>query len=209
MNVLMSDRVSYDRLRNSAVDADHEQDLETPSSSNLHSIQRLVDDHPASASGQGGSHSTWHRAFRIVVSISLHNIPEGMVVGVAFAAASAGATTLGAAATLAVGIGLQNVPEGAAVSLPLRRLGYSRWWSFFFGQLSGALEVLGGVMGAAVVSAASTILPFALSFAAAIMLVVVVRELLPDAVNEENKVTGVHSFVAGFLLMMVLDVALS
>ena len=154
-----------------------------------------------------------HRILLLVLSITLHNIPEGMAVGVAFGALHSGAFSpeaLMGAVTIAIGIGLQNFPEGAAVSLPLRREGYSRGRSFFVGQASGMVEPIAGVLGAAMVVYISTILPFALAFAAGTMILVAVHELIPEC--QQNK--DAHPYfatmgiVCGFALMMILDVAL-
>lgn len=154
-----------------------------------------------------------NRILLLVLSITLHNIPEGLAVGVAFGALHAGGYTTEAlmgAVTIAVGIGLQNFPEGAAVSLPLRREGYSSRRSFFLGQASGMVEPLAGVLGAAMVVHIETILPFALAFAAGTMILVAVHELIPECQQnqETNPYFATMGIVCGFALMMVLDVAL-
>ncbi len=154
-----------------------------------------------------------NRILLLVLSITLHNIPEGLAVGVAFGALYTGTYSpeaLMGAVTIAIGIGLQNFPEGAAVSLPLRREGYSPGRSFFVGQASGMVEPIAGVLGAAMVVYISAILPFALAFAAGTMILVVVHELIPEC--QQNK--DAHPYfatmgiVCGFALMMILDVAL-
>lgn len=154
-----------------------------------------------------------NRILLLVLSITLHNIPEGLAVGVAFGALHAGGYTPEAfmgAATIALGIGLQNFPEGAAVSLPLRREGYSATKSFFMGQASGMVEPLAGVLGAAMVVHMSAILPFALAFAAGTMILVAVHELIPECQQNQldNPYFASMGIVFGFALMMVLDVAL-
>ena len=154
-----------------------------------------------------------NRILMLVLSITLHNIPEGLAVGVAFGALHANGYTTEAlmgAVTIAIGIGLQNFPEGAAVSLPLRREGYSRGKSFFWGQASGMVEPLAGVLGAAMVVHIEAILPFALAFAAGTMILVAVHELIPECQQNQdaNPYFATMGIVCGFALMMVLDVAL-
>lgn len=139
----------------------------------------------------------------LMTAITLHNIPEGMAVGLAFAL-SGGTDGLTAAAALALGIGVQNVPEGAAVSLPLRRMGMSRGRAFSMGVLSGAVEPLFGMLAVMAVSGISRIMPWLLGFSAGAMLYVVVCELIPAADDRR----GLFWYIAGFLLMMILDVAL-
>ena len=139
----------------------------------------------------------------LMTAITLHNIPEGMAVGLAFAL-SGGADGLTAAAALALGIGVQNVPEGAAVSLPLRRMGMSRGRAFSMGVLSGAVEPLFGMLAVMAVSGINRIMPWLLGFSAGAMLYVVVCELIPAADDRR----GLFWYIAGFLLMMILDVAL-
>ncbi len=150
------------------------------------------------------------RSVLLVSSITLHNIPEGLAIGVGFGALAAGATpaALTAAWMLAIGIGLQNFPEGAAVSLPLRREGMGRGKACFFGQLSGAGEPLAGVLGCLLAVRVQSLLPFALAFAAGAMVVVVVSELVPE--SQRSLRPGLMSLatLAGFAVMMILDVAL-
>jgi len=158
-----------------------------------------------------GVKTSWQRSTLLVVAITLHNIPEGLAVGVAFGAVAAGlpAATIGGAVALAIGIGLQNFPEGAAVSLPLRREGMSRWRSFLLGQASGIVEPIAGVAGAIFVLRMIHILPYALAFAAGAMIYVVVEELIPESQRREAHIDVVTmATMAGFSLMMVLDVAL-
>lgn len=152
------------------------------------------------------------RSILLVFSIVLHNIPEGLAVGVAFgAAASLGTEGIMAALSVAIGIGIQNFPEGAAVSIPLRQEGLSRRKSFMYGQASGLVEPIAGVIGALLVSHMQSILPYALSFAAGAMIYVVVEELIPEAQTEATP-KGAHfatfGCIAGFIVMMILDVAL-
>ncbi len=157
-----------------------------------------------------GIHTSWRRSVLLVLAITIHNIPEGLAVGVAFGAAAAGfpGATLGAAVALALGIGIQNFPEGAAVSMPLRREGFSRRRAFWWGQLSGAVEPLAGVVGAAAVLLMRPLLPYALSFAAGAMIFVVAEELIPEAHRGSHSDYVTMSVMGGFALMMTLDVAL-
>ncbi len=141
------------------------------------------------------------------IAVTVHNIPEGLAVGVAFGALAAGhAGEFVSAVMLAVGIGIQNFPEGMCVSFPLRANGAGRWKSFFYGQLSGAVEIVAGVIGAIAVGAVSGILPWALSFSAGAMLAVVCSELIPESFAE-GKIRATIGIIAGFALMMILDIA--
>lgn len=154
-----------------------------------------------------------NRIIMLILSITLHNIPEGLAVGVAFGALQeSGYTTesLMGAISVAVGIGLQNFPEGAAVSIPLRREGYSRKKSFFFGQASGMVEPIAGVVGALLVVHVETVLPYALSFAAGAMILVVVHELIPECqrYKKAQPYFATMGIVSGFAVMMLLDVML-
>lgn len=166
--------------------------------------------HPAMAENNpDGPPSTLKRTTLLVLAITLHNIPEGLAVGVAFGAiGSMPEANVAAAATLALGMGLQNFPEGLAVSMPLRREGLSRASSFFYGQLSAIVEPIFAVLGAALVSVAQPVLPFALSFAAGAMIFVVVEETVPESQSSGNGDLATTGFLAGFAVMMVLDVAL-
>jgi zinc transporter, ZIP family len=161
-----------------------------------------------------GLHTTWRRSVLLVSAITLHNIPEGLAIGVAFGAVGLGITegvpeaSLGAAVALAIGIGLQNFPEGTAVSMPLRREGISRGKSFFYGQLSAMVEPVAAVAGAAAVLFARPILPYALAFAAGAMIFVVAEELIPEAKRGSPDIAAL-SLMVGFSVMMSLDVALS
>lgn len=154
----------------------------------------------------------FNRIFLLVLSITLHNIPEGLAVGVAFGALGVQYSTevFMAAVSVAIGIGLQNFPEGAAVSLPLRREGYSRQKSFLIGQASGLVEPIAGVIGAALVLYVNKILPFALSFAAGAMILVSVHELIPACQENRsrNQYNATVGIILGFAIMMLLDVML-
>jgi len=157
-----------------------------------------------------GVSTSWRRSILLVLAITIHNIPEGLAVGVAFGALAADlpAASLGAAIALALGIGIQNFPEGAAVSVPLRREGFSRLKSFWYGQLSGIVEPIAGVIGAATVILMRPILPYALSFAAGAMIYVVVEELIPESQLEKHTDVATVGAMLGFAVMMTLDVAL-
>ncbi len=158
-----------------------------------------------------GIKTSWQRSTLLVLAITLHNIPEGLAVGVAFGAVAAHlpSATLGGAIALAIGIGLQNFPEGAAVSLPLRREGMGRTKSFIMGQASGLVEPIAGVLGAVFVLNIQSILPYALCFAAGAMIFVVVEELIPESQrNDANIDIVTMATMIGFTVMMILDVAL-
>jgi ZIP family zinc transporter len=157
-----------------------------------------------------GIKTSWQRSILLVLAITLHNIPEGLAVGVAFGAIAADlpAATLGGAVALALGIGIQNFPEGTAVSVPLRREGLSRIKSFWYGQLSGIVEPMAGVIGAAAVILIKPLLPYALAFAAGAMIYVVVEELIPESQLEKNTDVATMGAIVGFAVMMTLDVAL-
>jgi len=164
-------------------------------------------------STQGKPNERLHRIVMLILSITLHNIPEGLAVGVAFGALQGnGYTTenLMGAISVAVGIGLQNFPEGAAVSVPLRREGYSRKKSFLFGQASGMVEPVAGVLGALLVVYVEAILPWALSFAAGAMILVAVHELIPECQRNQRSEPyfATMGIVLGFAVMMLLDVML-
>lgn len=157
-----------------------------------------------------GIKTSWQRSILLILAITLHNIPEGLAVGVAFGALANNpdAGMLAGAIALAIGIGLQNFPEGAAVSIPLRREGFSRFKAFNYGQLSGIVEPIAGVLGAYLVLAVTPLLPYALSFAAGAMIFVVVEELIPESqMGNETDLSTIGAML-GFATMMVLDVAL-
>ena len=160
-----------------------------------------------------GIKTDWHKTTLLVLAITLHNIPEGLAIGVLFGAAS----TLGgfeqtemiiAAITLAIGIGIQNFPEGFAVSMPLRRQGVSRFKSFWYGQLSAVVEPIAAVVGAVAVAFFTPILPYALAFAAGAMIFVVVEEVIPETQQDKYTDIATLGFIGGFIIMMMLDVAL-
>ena len=157
-----------------------------------------------------GISTSWRRSVLLVLAITIHNIPEGLAVGVAFGALAADlpSATLAGAVALAVGIGIQNFPEGAAVSVPLRREGMSRLKSFWYGQVSGLVEPIAGVIGAAAVILMRPLLPYALAFAAGAMIYVVVEELIPEAQLEKSTDIATIGVMLGFTVMMTLDVAL-
>jgi zinc transporter, ZIP family len=158
-----------------------------------------------------GIESSWKRSTLLVSAITLHNIPEGLAVGVAFGAVASdmSTATIGGAVALAIGIGLQNFPEGTAVSMPLRREGMSRSKSFLIGQASGMVEPVAGVAGVLFVLYLQDILPYALCFAAGAMIFVVVEELIPESQKNKDHIDLVTmATMIGFAVMMILDVAL-
>ena len=156
-----------------------------------------------------GIPTRWKRTTLLILAITLHNIPEGLAIGVAFGAVAANlpSATLAGAIALALGIGIQNFPEGLAVSFPLRREGLSRWKSFFYGQLSATVEPVAGVIGAAAVMLSRPLLPYALSFAAGAMIFVVVEEVIPESQRHGNTDFATLGAMVGFTVMMTLDVA--
>lgn len=157
-----------------------------------------------------GVQTKLRRTTLLILAITLHNIPEGLAVGVLFGAAANGMqdASIAAAVALAIGIGIQNFPEGIAVAMPLRRHGVSRFRSFWYGQLSAIVEPLAGVVGAFAVIYIEPILPFALAFAAGAMIYVVVEEVIPETQRDKYTDIAVLGFIGGFVVMMVLDVGL-
>lgn len=157
-----------------------------------------------------GVKSPWHRTTLLVLAITMHNIPEGLAVGVLFGGVALGIpeATIGGAVALALGIGIQNFPEGIAVSMPLRRQGMSRFKSFWYGQLSAIVEPIAAVIGALAVTFFTPILPYALAFAAGAMIFVVVEEVIPETQRDKYTDVATLGFIGGFILMMILDVAL-
>ncbi len=157
-----------------------------------------------------GVKSPWHRTTLLVSAITMHNIPEGLAVGVLFGGVAAGIpeATIGGAVALALGIGIQNFPEGIAVSMPLRRQGVSRFKSFWYGQMSAIVEPIAAVIGALAVTFFTPILPYALSFAAGAMIFVVVEEVIPETQRDKYTDIATLGFIGGFIVMMILDVAL-
>ena len=157
-----------------------------------------------------GIKTPWHKTTLLVLAITLHNIPEGLAVGVLFGGVSLGLpeATISGAVVLALGIGIQNFPEGIAVSMPMRRLGASRIKSFWYGQLSAIVEPLAAVLGAFAVTFFSPLLPYALSFAAGAMIFVVIEEVIPETQQDKYTDFATMGFILGFIIMMSLDVAL-
>ena len=157
-----------------------------------------------------GIKTPWHKTTLLVLAITLHNIPEGLAVGVLFGGVSLGLpeATISGAVILALGIGIQNLPEGIAVSMPMRRLGASRIKSFWYGQLSAIVEPLAAVLGAFAVTFFSPLLPYALSFAAGAMIFVVIEEVIPETQQDKYTDFATMGFILGFIIMMSLDVAL-
>jgi ZIP family zinc transporter len=155
-----------------------------------------------------GVATKWHRSTLMLLAITLHNIPEGLAVGILFGAAAMGTegATFQAAIALAIGIGIQNFPEGMAISMPLRRNGVGRRRSFWYGQLSAVVEPVAGVLGAVAVIYMQVILPYALSFAAGAMIFVVVEEVIPETQRDKYTDLAVLGFMVGFVVMMILDV---
>ena len=157
-----------------------------------------------------GIKSPWQRTTLLVLAITLHNIPEGLAVGVLFGGVAAGIpeASIAGAVTLAIGIGIQNFPEGIAVAMPLRRMGMSRRKSFMYGQASALVEPIAGVLGAVAVTFFTPVLPYALAFAAGAMIYVVVEEVIPETQQDKNTDIATLGFIGGFIVMMSLDVAL-
>lgn len=158
-----------------------------------------------------GIKTPWHRTTLLVLAITLHNIPEGLAIGVLFGGVAAGfdGATIGGAVALALGIGLQNFPEGFAVSMPIRRQGLSKLKSFMYGQSSALVEPIAAVIGAWAVMTFQPILPYALAFAAGAMIFVVVEEVIPETQRDKYTDVATLGFIGGFIIMMTLDVGLS
>ena len=168
--------------------------------------------HPSAASPEG-VRTPWRRRTLMVIAVTLHNFPEGLAVGVAFGAAASGlpSATMASAVALAIGIGIQNLPEGLAVSMPLSDLGIPRWKCFLYGQFSGMVEPIAGVLGALIVLTSQAVLPYVLAFAAGAMIFVVAEDLVPEAqAHSEGGGNDLATFgvMSGFAIMMLLDVAL-
>jgi ZIP family zinc transporter len=157
-----------------------------------------------------GIKTPWHRTTLLVLAITLHNIPEGLAVGVLFGGVAAGIpeASIAGAVALALGIGIQNFPEGIAVSMPMRRQGVSRFKSFWYGQLSAIVEPFAAVFGALAVTFFTPLLPYALAFAAGAMIFVVVEEVIPETQQDKYTDIATLGFIGGFIVMMTLDVAL-
>lgn len=169
-----------------------------------HIHKKNGEDHPE------GLKTPWGKSTLMFLAVTLHNFPEGLAVGVAFGAAASGmpSATIAGALALTLGIGIQNLPEGAALSIPLRREGMSRWKSFFWGQFSGMVEPLGGLLGAGMVMVAQPIMPYTLAFAAGAMIFVVAEEVIPQSQSGEHSHLATLGVMLGFAVMMLLDVAL-
>lgn len=157
-----------------------------------------------------GIETNWNKTILLVLAITLHNIPEGLAVGVAFGAIASNmpGAELGAAIALALGIGIQNFPEGIAVAMPLRRQGVGRFKCFWWGQLSAVVEPIAGVIGAVAVIYAQPILPYALAFAAGAMIFIVIEEVVPESQSDKYTDYSTMGLIGGFIVMMILDVAL-
>lgn len=167
--------------------------------------------HPGLAAGQEeGVRTSWQRATLLVLAITLHNVPEGLAIGVAYGGASLAGDELllAGAVALTIGIALQNFPEGVAVAMPLRREGVSRWKCFNYGQLSAVVEPVAAVVGAIAVVQMQSLLPYALSFAAGAMIYVVVEELIPESQQGGHSDVATMATIGGFVVMMILDVGL-
>lgn len=176
----------------------------------LYALDRLLPHlHPGSDKPEGPA-SSFKRTTMLVMAVTLHNIPEGMAVGLSFALSvqSGASITLASAIALALGIGLQNFPEGAAISLPLKKEGCKNSKAFIYGSLSGIVEPIAGILTVAVAGTVTVIMPWLLSFAAGAMVFVVVEELIPEAHLDDHSHAGTFGFMLGFLVMMMLDVAL-
>lgn len=176
----------------------------------LYTLDRLLPHlHPGSKEPEG-PHSSLKRTTMLILAVTLHNIPEGMAVGLSFALSlqSGASVTLASAIALAIGIGLQNFPEGAAISLPLKKEGCRNGKAFLYGTLSGIVEPIAGILTVAIAGAVTVVMPWLLAFAAGSMVYVVVEELVPEANLNDHSHAGTFGFMFGFLVMMILDVAL-
>lgn len=176
----------------------------------LYSIDKVLPHLHVNFQKVEGVKTPWQKTTLMILAITLHNIPEGLAVGVLFGGVAAGIpeASIAGAVALAVGIGLQNFPEGIAVAMPLRRMGLSRRKSFFYGQASAIVEPIAGVVGALAVTFFSPILPYALSFAAGAMIFVVIEEVIPESQQNKSSDLATIGFIGGFIVMMTLDVAL-
>lgn len=172
--------------------------------------ENLLRETPANVAAAAAIAEQWKRIILLVIAITVHNIPEGLAVGVSFGAiGSTNSSTFESARNLAIGIGIQNFPEGLAVSLPLRAAGFSVWRALWYGQLSGMVEPIFGVLGAIAVTMVSLVLPYALAFAAGAMIYIVIDDILPEAHASGHGFIATWSAMIGFIVMMILDVALS
>lgn len=177
----------------------------------LFGLDKLLPHLHINATETEGVQTQWHKTTLLVLAITLHNIPEGLAVGVLFGGVAAGieGATIGGAVALAIGIGLQNFPEGFAVAMPLRRQKMSRFKSFWYGQLSAIVEPVAAVLGAWAVYSFQPILPYALAFAAGAMIFVVVEEVIPETQQDRFTDLATLGFILGFVIMMTMDVGLS
>jgi len=175
--------------------------------SGVHGNYQTDNDHDTSK--KASSHAQWKRILLLIVAITVHNIPEGLAVGVGFGAiGKSKLATFESARTLCIGIGIQNFPEGLAVSLPLVSSGFSTWRAFWYGQMSGMVEPIAGVLGAVAVTMLEPILPWALAFAAGAMVYVVISDIVPEAHQGGYEKVANWSAMVGFVVMMALDVGL-
>ncbi|XP_077595600.1 zinc transporter ZIP11 isoform X2 [Stigmatopora nigra] len=188
-----------------------EEGLQVPRKRTSHWSASADQERENKALGSGGhSGSSWRRILLLILAITIHNIPEGLAVGVGFGAiGKTSSATFQSARNLAIGIGIQNFPEGLAVSLPLRGSGVSAWTAFWYGQLSGLVEPVAGLLGAVAVSSAEPVLPYALAFAAGAMVYVVVDDIVPEAQLGGNGKLASWTSILGFIVMMSLDVGLA
>lgn len=185
----------------------HEKNSSCIDNGRLHSRSSNDDDNKLSMDAVEQQH--WKRMLMLIIAITVHNIPEGLAVGVGFSAiGTSPSATFQNARNLAVGIGIQNFPEGLAVSLPLRAAGFSVWRSFWYGQLSGMVEPIAGLLGTVLVSFMEPSLPYALAFAAGAMIYVVIDDIVPEANSNGNGKLATWGCIVGFLVMMILDVGL-
>lgn len=157
-----------------------------------------------------GRNTTWRRTLLLVLAVTLHNFPEGMVVGVSFTASrlSPEVASLASSIALSIGVGIQDFPEGIAVAIPLRREGLSKGASFFYGQLSGVVEPLGALLSAGSALGAKTLLPYLMGFSAGAMLTVVLEDLVPEFHSEANAHLAMFGLILGFVTMMIMDLAI-
>jgi len=176
----------------------------------LYAVDRVLPHLHVNLKKVEGIKTPWQKTTLLTLAITLHNIPEGLAVGVLFGGVAAGIpeASIAAAVTLAIGIGLQNFPEGIAVAMPMRRMGLSRRRSFMYGQASAIVEPIAGVLGALFVTQFTPILPYALAFAAGAMIFVVIEEVIPEAQSNKKSDVATIGFIIGFLVMMSLDVVL-
>ncbi|KAK6170525.1 hypothetical protein SNE40_018899 [Patella caerulea] len=183
--------------------------LRRPGTMNSSIPTRIPNDEDSSKKPAGYTETSWKRILLLIIAVTIHNIPEGLAVGVGFGAVGKTKTaTFESARNLAIGIGIQNFPEGLAVSLPLRGSGMSLWKCFWYGQLSGLVEPIAGVLGAAAIVIAEPLLPYALAFAAGAMIYVVIDDIIPEAQTCGNGKLASWGAVVGFIVMMSLDVGL-